>query len=219
MDRGKDSILEQIPAVTRERLLQLMRILEGAGSEHLSSARIEELTGWSSNTVRRDISYLESFAGGPPDERRLGSVNGYAPACLVPLIRRALSLDKRRRYCVVGLGRLGSAYLNSGGPAGSSPEFELTAGFDISVNRVEILKSPAPLYPAYKLGEVIARFGIEIALLCVPAEAAQAAAEKLAAAGIRGILNFAPVALMLPPQVAVRNVYLEEELRALAIRM
>jgi redox-sensing transcriptional repressor len=219
--------LEQIPAVTRERLLQLMRILEGAGDEPLSSARIEEITGWSSHTVRRDISYLENVAGGPSADGagRLGSVNGYTPACLVPLIRRALSLDKRRRYCVVGLGRLGSAYLNSGGsPAGNSadgesPGFELTAGFDISVNRVEILKSPAPLYPAYKMGEVITRFGIEIALLCVPAEAAQATAEKLAAAGIRGIVNFAPVVLMLPPQVAVRNVYLEEELRALAIRM
>jgi redox-sensing transcriptional repressor len=201
-----------------------MRILEDSGGESLSSIRIEELTGWSSHTVRRDISYLESFAGGPDadgstGQTRLGSVNGYAPACLVPLIRRALSLDRRRRYCVVGLGRLGSACLNMRNPPGDSPGFELTAGFDISVNRVEILKSPAPLYPAYKMGEVIGRFGIEIALLCVPAEAAQAAAEKLAAAGIRGIVNFAPVVLMLPPQVVVRNVYLEEELRALAIRM
>jgi redox-sensing transcriptional repressor len=216
--------LEQIPAATRERLLQLMRILEGAGDESLSSVRIEELTGWSSHTVRRDISYLESFTGGPTadgsaGQTRLGSVNGYAPACLVPLIRRALSLDKRRRYCVVGLGRLGSSCLNMQDPPGDSPGFELTAGFDISVNRVEILKSPAPLYPAYKMGEVITRFGIEIALLCVPAEAAQTAADKLAAAGIRGIINFAPVALVLPSQVAVRNVYLEEELRALAIRM
>jgi redox-sensing transcriptional repressor len=116
---------------------------------------------------------------------------------------------------VVGLGRLGSAYLNTL-PGGS---FELTAGFDISVNRVEILKSPAPLYPAYKMGEVIARFGIEIALLCVPANAAQETAERLAAAGVRGIINFAPVVLTLAQEVAVRNVYLDEELRALAVRM
>jgi redox-sensing transcriptional repressor len=69
------------------------------------------------------------------------------------------------------------------------------------------------------MGEVIPRFGIEIALLCVPAHAAQAAAEKLAAAGIRGILNFAPVVLALPPELAVRNVYVAEELRALAVTM
>jgi redox-sensing transcriptional repressor len=102
---------------------------------------------------------------------------------------------------------------------GAGSDFELAAGFDISVNRVEILKSPVPLYPAYKMGEVIGRFGIEIALLCVPPPAAQGAAEKLGAAGIRGILNFAPVVLTAPPGVAVRNVYLEEELRALAVRM
>jgi redox-sensing transcriptional repressor len=117
----------------------------------------------------------------------------------------------------VGLGRLGSAYLNL--QPSDLDEFELAAGFDISVNRVEILKSKAPLYPSFKLAEVIKRRGIEIALLCVPAEAAQAAAEKLCQAGIRGILNFAPVQLKLPPRVTVRNVYVADELRGLAAAM
>jgi redox-sensing transcriptional repressor len=209
--------LEQIPAPAKDRLLQLMRILEAAGDEPITSAQIEVLTGWSSNTIRKDISFLEAVAG----QAAVGTANGYAPASLVPAIRRALSLDAPRKYCVVGLGRLGSAYLNMQSPLGGAalPGFELVAGFDTSVNRVEILQSPAPLYPAYKMGEVITRFGIEIALLCVPPDAAQVAAEKLAAAGIRGILNFAPAVLKLPPEVAVRNVYLEDELRALAIRL
>jgi redox-sensing transcriptional repressor len=216
--------VEQIPPATKERLLRLMRILEEAGEESLTSARIEGLTGWSSYTIRRDIMYLEGFAargeGGsevPGSQARLGSANGYAPACLAPLIRRALVLDRKRKYCVVGLGRLGSACLDSSPFPGEG--FELAAGFDTSVNRVEILKSPAPLYPAYKMGEVIGRFGIEIALLCVPAAAAQETAKRLAAAGIRGILNFAPVVLRLGPGLAVRNVCLDEELRALAIQM
>jgi redox-sensing transcriptional repressor len=208
--------VEQIPAVTKERLLHLMRILEAAGEKSITSARIEGLTGWSSHTIRKDISFLEA-AGTPGDPAapvRHGSPSGYAPSSLLPLIRRALSLDKRRKYCVVGLGRLGSAYLQ--GPPGDS-DFELAAGFDISVNRLEILKSPVPLYPVYKMGEVIGRFGIEIALLCVPPEAAQETAEKLAASGIRGIVNFAPVVLKVP--AAVRDVCLEEELRALAVRL
>jgi redox-sensing transcriptional repressor len=195
-----------------------MRIMEDAGDEFFTSARIEGLTGWSSHTIRRDISHLESFAageGGAP--LRLGSASGYAAAFLVPLIRRALALDRRRKYCVVGLGRLGSACLDTRLSAGGS--FELAAGFDTSVNRVEILRSTAPLYPAYKMGEVIARFGIEIALLCVPAGAAQETAEKLAAAGIRGIINFVPAVLRLAPEIAVRNVCLDEELRALAVRL
>jgi redox-sensing transcriptional repressor len=211
--------VEQISAVTRERLLHLMRILEAAGDRPLTSAQIEGLTGWSSHTIRKDISVLEAAGADSGAPCRAGSVNGYAPALLIPLIRRALSLDTARKYCVVGLGRLGSAYLGARSFPGGASDFELAAGFDISVNRVEILQSPAPLYPAYKMGEVIARFGIEIALLCVPPQAAQETAEKLAAAGIRGILNFAPSVLTVPPEVAVRNVYLEDELRALAIRM
>jgi redox-sensing transcriptional repressor len=192
-----------------------MRILEKNGDAPISSAQVELITGWPSHTIRKDISCLG-------DGHAAGGSSGYAPAVLIPAIKRALGLDRRRRFCVAGLGRLGSAYLNVQSFEFGSPgeeEFELAAGFDTNVNRVEILKSPVPLYPAYKMGEVIRRFSIEMALLCVPPEAAQGAAEKLAAAGIKGIVNFAPVVLKLPPNLAVRNVYVADELRELAINM
>ena len=215
--------MEQIPSPAKERLLYLMRFLEHAGHrETITSAQIETLTGWASHTIRKDISFLGTAVEGEGasqalDSGRVGSSGGYDPQALVSLIKKALGLEKRRKFCVVGLGRLGSAYLNVQELEGG--EFELAAGFDTNVNRTEILKSPAPLYPAYKMGEVIGRFGIEIALLCVPAGAAQAAAEKLAAAGIRGILNFAPALITVPPGIAVRNVYLTDELRALSIKI
>jgi redox-sensing transcriptional repressor len=190
-----------------------MRILEHNNGEAITSGAIEQLTGWASHTIRKDISYL----GGGVSEQKAASNAGYDPALLAPAIRKALGLDGRRRFCVVGLGRLGSAYLNL--KSFELEEFELAAGFDISVNRVEILKSSAPLYPSFKMAGLIRRLNIEIALLCVPGEAAQGAAEKLAAAGIRGILNFAPVILQLPPEITVRNVYVADELRALAVRM
>jgi redox-sensing transcriptional repressor len=208
-----------------------MRILEKNGGDPITSGEIEGLTGWSSNTIRKDISWLGSDDGGRAGDgcHAIGSSSGYTAEKLVPAIKKALGLDRRRRFCVVGLGRLGSAYLNAQayGPNAAEPgpnelsieEFELAAGFDTNVNRVEILSSPVPLYPAYKMGEVISRFSIEIALLCVPPEAAPQAAEKLAAAGIRGILNFAPVVLTLPPDIPVRNVYVADELRTLAVRM
>jgi redox-sensing transcriptional repressor len=198
--------LEQIPPPAKERLLHLLRILEKTEAEALTSAQIEDLTGWSSYTIRKDISFLESGEG---------SVAGYRPQALAPAIKKALGLDRRRKFCVVGLGRLGSAYLNV--QPLEFGEFELAAGFDTNVNRVEILKSQVPLYPAFKMAEVISRFGIEIALLCVPLDAAQGAAEKCAAAGVRGIVNFAPLALKLPPELKVRNVYVADELRSLAI--
>jgi redox-sensing transcriptional repressor len=230
--------MAHIPEPAKERLLYLMRLLEKSGTNRepapnpegakvplrITSAEVEQLTGWSSYTIRKDISYLGGFEG-----NAVGNNDGYDPCMLVPAIREALGLGGKHRFCVVGLGRLGSAYLNfaaferqtgSGVSGfGDSGEFELAAGFDTNVNRVEILKSPVPLYPAYKVGEVITRFGIEMALLCVPGDAAQNAADKLAAAGIRGIVNFAPVALRLPPDIIVRNVYVVDELRALAVKL
>ncbi|MDR0289395.1 MAG: redox-sensing transcriptional repressor Rex [Treponema sp.] len=204
--------MAEILAPAKERLLQLMRLLENhvlAGNTGpVTSAQAEALTGWQRDTIRKDISCLGGAAGGNA---------GYEPELLIPLIKKALGLNRLRKFCVVGLGRLGSAYLNFAPP--ELAEFELAAGFDANVNRVEILSSPVPLYPAYKLAEVVSRFGIEIAMLCVPAHAAQATAEKCAAAGIRGILNYAPVALRLPPELAVRNVYVTDELRSLAVRM
>ncbi|MDR1857985.1 MAG: CoA-binding protein [Treponema sp.] len=210
---------DAISEPAKDRLLHFMRLFEkqalAGDSGPVTSAQLERLTGWHRDTVRKDISCLSLAAGGA--EGAIGSNAGYEPELLLPLIKKALGLDRRRKFCVVGLGRLGSAYLNF--TPSELAEFELAAGFDANVNRVEILSSPAPLYPAYKLAEVASRFGIEIALLCVPVQAAQAAAEKCAAAGIRGILNFAPVALSLPPEVAVRNVYVADELRSLIIKM
>jgi redox-sensing transcriptional repressor len=217
--------MASIPEPAKERLLYLMRLLEKQGAEPVTSAQVERLTGWPSSRIRKDISYLgggegEAPGAGPGSAGTgccLGSNSGYSAELLIPAIRKALNLDRRRLFCLVGLGRLGSAFLNFS-PA-ELGEFGLAAGFDTNVNRVEILPSRVPLYPAYKMAEIIGRFSIEMALLCVPAGAAQETAEKLAAAGIRGILNFAPAVLRLPPAVPVRNVYLADELRSLVVKM
>jgi redox-sensing transcriptional repressor len=210
-----------ISGPTKERLLRVLRILEGEDRD-FTSAELETLTGWPSHTIRKDISCLQKQikpedSEGQDAGQSAGTFSGYAPRTLVPLIKDALGLNKKRSFCIVGLGRLGSAYLNFDSAA--LGEFELAAGFDTNVNRVEILASPVPLFPAYKMGEVITRLGIEIALLCVPFDAAQNTAEKLAAAGIRGIVNFAPVIITVPPGIAVRNVYVRDELLALSIKM
>ncbi|MDR0600055.1 MAG: CoA-binding protein [Treponema sp.] len=227
------------PEPARRRLLHILRTLETLLREtpeeavrSVTSLELEDLSGWPRHIIRKDLSLLG--AAGP----ELGSRAGYNPRRLLPRIKEALDLDRRRKFCVVGLGRLGSAYLNLD-PA-SLGEFELAAGFDNNVNRVEILKSPAPLFPVFKMREVVGRFGIELALLCVPAGEAQGAAEKCAAAGIRGILNFAPVVLKPPERrpraadaagpavetmkpalgpVTVRNVYITDELRALTLQL
>ena len=198
------------------RLLQILHLLEKHGEADkdlpVSSSMIEHVTGWPRDTIRKDISCLSKIEG-----KALGKNVGYEPELLIELIKTALGLDRPRKFCVVGLGRLGSAYLNF--TPRELAEFELAAGFDTNVNRVEILQSPAPLFPAHKMAEIIRRFGIEIALLCVPASEAQAAAEKCVEAGIRGILNFAPAVLSLPVEIIVNNVYVTDALRSLAIQI
>ncbi|MDR1072212.1 MAG: redox-sensing transcriptional repressor Rex [Treponema sp.] len=198
----------EIPGPAKERLLYLLKLLEKGGYATLTSTHIESLTGWSRDSIRKDISYLAAD---------IGRASGYDSAALENAIKKTLRLDRKRKICIVGLGRLGSAYLNFS--AFQHGEYELTAGFDANVNRVEILSSPVPLYPTYKMNEIINRFAIEISLLCVPEDQAQAVADKLIAAGIRGIVNFAPVALRVPPDIAVRDVYVVDELRSLSIRI
>jgi redox-sensing transcriptional repressor len=213
--------MTDIPEPAKERLLQFMSLLENhiltGNVGPVTSTQAENFTGVPRDTIRKDISFLGTFAEEGHAGGAIGGSAGYEPELLIPLIKKALGLGHRRKFCVVGLGRLGSAYLNFTPP--ELAEFELAAGFDTNVNRVEMLNSPAPLYPAYKFAEVVSRFGIEIALLCVPVKEAQAAAEKCAVAGIRGILNFAPVVLRLSPEIAVRNMYVTDELRSLAIKM
>jgi redox-sensing transcriptional repressor len=200
--------MADIPEPSIERLLQLTRVLEKCEKASVTSSEIEARTGWSSHTIRKDISFLDEVPA---------SGTGYQVAALKTAVESALGLNQGRICCVVGLGRLGSAYLNF--PGFGDEGFRLVAGFDSSVNRVEILQSPVPLYPSYKMGEVIHRFKIELALLCVPAAAAQATADKLIASGIKGIVNFAPAALETPEGIIVRNVYIVDELRSLAARL
>ena len=197
-----------IPEPTIERLLSLTRVLENCGMATITSSEIEARTGWSNHTIRKDISFLSA---------EVSSGNGYGVQALKAAIEESLGLNSPRKCCVVGLGRLGSAYLNF--PSFEAEGFKIVAGFDSSVNRVEILQSPVTLYPSYKMGEVISRFGIELALLCVPAASAQTAADKLVAAGIKGIVNFAPASLQVPSAITVRNVYVVDELRALSARL
>lgn len=223
-----------IPKPTAERLSQLARLLEQrtARSGTISSSEIEHLTGWPSHTIRKDISALvaarqhdagESKAAGEnaePGDAGLdfSTTSGYDPAKLAAAIRKTLGFsDESRKCCIVGLGRLGSAFLEYSGFAGSP--FELCAGFDSNVNRVEILKADFPLYPAFKMKDMIGRLGISYAILCVPPAQAQVTCDKLVECGIRGIVNFTPAILSVPQGIEIENVSIIDALGSLTARI
>lgn len=191
---------KSISKPAKERLIQLVRLLEYVQSTEdltvITSADIEVRTGWTNATVRRDISLLGV---------NCASTAGYSISSLIEVIKEVLNISMSvKKACIVGLGRLGSALLEFEGFACSS--FTIAAGFDSSVNRTEILRSPFPLYPTSRMEAVIAQEGIEYAILAVPERSAQEVAERLCACGIKGIVNYTSVLLRLSPQTAVENI-------------
>jgi len=197
---------------TAERLSRLALLLEQQSEENtpITSAEIEVLTGWASHTIRKDISSLTKTSG-------IATNTGYLPCELAKAIRETLGFaGTEQNCCIVGLGRIGSAFLDYKGFA-ESP-FTIRAGFDSNVNRVEILKADFPLYPTFKMKEIIPRLGISYAILTVPAEQAALAAERLIDCGITGIVNFTPVLLPAPPGVEIEQVSILDALGAIAAR-
>jgi redox-sensing transcriptional repressor len=213
-----------LPKPTAERLSQLARLLEQRASRTapISSAEIEQITGWPSHTIRKDISALvaaqTTITGTTGAEPDFSTPSGYNPKRLAAAIKRTLGLaDTSNKCCIVGLGRLGSAFLEYAGFRGSS--FELAAGFDSNVNRIEILKADFPLYPTFKMKDVIGRLDIRFAILAVPTEQAQSTAEKLVECGIVGIVNFTPAILSVPQGIEVENVSVIDALGTLTARL
>lgn len=206
---------EKLSKPAAERLVQLERLLEQLElkkdvNEKLSitSLELEQLTGWKRDTIRRDISFLKSDCS---------TVSGYDVSALRKAIRQELCMNEsEKRCCLVGLGRLGESLLNYDGFKKSN--FTLVAGFDTNVNRTEILKSPFPLFATTRMEEIVKKEMIQFALLAVPAKSAQAAADKLVACGIEGIVNFTSAVLSVPENVIIENVSIIDALQKIAAR-
>ena len=181
----------------------------GRGSKAtITSRKIAQLTGWTDATIRRDISQLGI---------KCGASNGYPIAQLQEAIAQALGSNPRDergyRCCIVGLGKIGAALLEYGGFA--SAGFQLVAGFDPSVNRVELLNASFPLYPAARLEQIVEKEEIQYAVLAVPDDVAVTYGQRLAQAGIKGIVNYTNTLLTVPSTVKVENISVIHSLRHL----
>jgi len=167
--------------------------------EKITSVELSSLTGWGEATIRRDISLLELHNG---------VSNGYDVKILHDAICASLQIDsdqkEKHRCCIVGLGKLGEALLESSVFKGSS--FELVAGFDTNFNKIEIMKTEIPLFATLDLEKKIRSLKIEYAVLAVPDEKAQFMADRLVACGIKGIVNYTNTVLSVPKEVRVEHV-------------
>ncbi len=195
-----------IPEPSIERLCRIHGLcheMAGCGTEVVSSRELSERVGVTAEVIRKDI-------GNVGDVGRVGL--GYAVKTLGERIEEKLGLGTERSACVVGLGRLGGALLEYG--HFSLAGIRIVAGFDSSINRLETIRTPVPVYPAHELSVVVRREAIAIGLLAVPATAAQSSAEALAAGGVCGILNFTPVVVGVSgARVVVRSVDIVNELK------
>ena len=206
-----ESEKKEISKPTRERLIKLIRLLrqvESTGKEKISSTEIQQRTGWTNFTVRRDISSVGI---------KCSSSTGYDVSILKSELMKYLKLDEAEKpCCIVGLGLMGEAFATSNCFQGSN--FVIVAGFDSSINRIETLNTSFPLYSTLKMEQVIKEKGIEYAILTVPEKVAQETATKLSMFGIKGIVNFTSAVLRLPPETAVENLSVVDSLQNLSAR-
>lgn len=196
---GYNGIMKNMPNPSKKRLVILAGILSQMEQKKVTSVELSSLTGWSEATIRRDISILELHNG---------VSNGYEVKILHDAICAALNIkesaDQKHRCCIVGLGKLGEALLESSAFKGSN--FELVAGFDSNVNKIEIMKASVPLFPTLDLERKIRSLKIEYAVLAVPDEKARFMADRLVSYGVKGIVNYTNVVLTLPKEVKVEHV-------------
>jgi len=200
-----------VPSTTIERLPLYLRCLLEAQSQRMplvSSQIIAEMCGTNAAQVRKDFSYL-----GELGTRGIG----YDVNALVAHISSVLGITELRRAVLVGYGRFGSALL--GYPGFAERGFEIVAVLDADPAKIGTKADDLTVTGVADLEDVVAESGAEIAILATPATATQAIADRLVGAGIRGILNLAPVRLSVPDGVAVRQVCLSTELQVLSFHL
>ena len=198
----------RIPASTIRRLSHYLRSLEDLGREGGETVSSEELADRGQTTaaqVRKDLSHFGSFG-----KRGLG----YRVDELRERLRQILGVDRVWKVALIGAGRIGSALYEY--PAFESRGYEVVAIVDADPAKIGASWGALTIRPPEELEALISELGVELVILAVPAPAAQDIAARAVRAGVKGILNFAPIRLKVPSSVPVEDVNLVMQLEALS---
>ena len=197
-----------IPEATVARLPVYLRALvdlaEG-GTATVSSEDLAEAAGVNSAKVRKDLSHVGSYG-----TRGVG----YDVAYLIHQIRRELGLTQHWGIVIVGIGNLGQALANYRGFAERG--FRVAGLVDADPAKVGQTVGGLTIQGLGDLPSIVAEEDVAIGVIATPATAVQDVADRMVAAGIHSILNFAPAVIAVPPGVSVRKVDLAIELQILA---
>ena len=200
---------DQVSELTTNRLsvyLRCLNELDGAGVRTISSQALAEQFHLNAAQIRKDLAYFGEFG--------VRGV-GYYVRDLKRHLRQILGLDRKLRVAIMGAGNLGLALADY---AGFRQEgFEIAALFDTLREKVgQQSKSGVPILDIHELKKVAKRDGIKIAVIAVPAPAAQSVLNLVVAAGIKAVLNFSPGTLQIPPGVKLKGVDLTVSLESLS---
>ena len=200
--------IPKIPEMTVRRLsvyTRCLQQLEEDGVKTVSSQELAERFNFNSAQVRKDLAYFGEFG-----VRGIG----YYVSGLKAELQRILGLDREWQVALVGLGNLGSALFNYKGFARQG--FRIRAIFDDDPAKAGKSVDGVLVLPLRDLPREAKARNLQIAIVAVPAESAQAVTEKIVAAGIKAILNFAPSRIRTGKDVRLKNVDLSIELESLS---
>jgi redox-sensing transcriptional repressor len=198
---------QRIPEETVRRLslyLRTLRFMENKGMQVVSSERLTKHLNITSAQARKDLTYFGSF--GQPGV-------GYNVRRLKEKIEGILGLDRSWRVILVGCGKLGAALLAY--PGFRHFGFKIMAAFDNNPAKVGQVIGGAPVLADRTMENFIRKNKIKVAVITVPAEAAQEIARRLVKSGISAILNFAPRYLTIPENIQIKSVDMAMELESL----
>ena len=203
--------MRKIAESTVRRLSLYLRFLEqfaAQGHATISSAELARRGGTTSAQVRKDLSFFGSFG-----KRGLG----YSVDELAAKIRDILGLERTYRVVLVGAGRIGSALAQY--PGFRQRGFNVMAIYDLDPKKVGARWNGLVVRDVAHLEADLKRDPSDIAILVTPADAAQEVANRLVHAGVKAILNFAPVQLTVPRDVALQSVNMALELETLSFAL
>ena len=187
-----------VPEVVVERLPQYLRALahlKESGIEVISSQQLGDLLQVTPAQIRKDLSYFGRFG-------KQG--RGYSISNLLAQLRSILGLDQTWNVAVVGIGRLGRAIISY---PGFEPEgFRIVCAFDSDQAVVGQWAGGLMIHDFNTFKKVAAAERVQIAVVAVPAAAAQDVIDQLVDAGIKAVLNYAPKSALAPADVRIRNV-------------
>lgn len=195
-----EAVIRRLPVY-----LRYLQYLREMNITTVSSHELGQNLDMNPAQIRKDLAYFGEFG-------RKGI--GYDVQYLIEKIKQILKLDRRLNVALVGAGNLGTALSNY--RRFTNEKLKIVGIFDKFSEKIGKKIGPLQVQPLDKLPEMVEELDIKIGIITVPASEAQSVADLMIRAGIKGILNFAPVILKVPPNIPVRNADVTTELESLA---